>query len=65
MKNYLLWEKSGPMATFHLLFSWVGLALGWGVRRFHNVFTCFPTQQNLVHRTHPTIYMLLVCFVNT
>ena len=37
--------KIGPNATFHLLwpkcrfwsnFSWVGLALGWGVRWFHN-----------------------------
>ena len=37
-KNYLLWEKSGPNATFNLLriLPWVGLALGWGVRRFHN-----------------------------
>ena len=27
--------KSGPNATFNP-FPWVGLALGWGVRRFHN-----------------------------
>ena len=34
--------------------SWVGLALGWGVRRFHNNIhsICFPTQQNLVNRKH-------------
>ena len=28
--------KSSPNATFNLFFAWVGLALGWGVRRFHN-----------------------------
>ena len=28
--------KSGPNATFKTYFSWVGLALGWGIRRFHN-----------------------------
>ena len=28
--------KSSSNATFNLIFSWVGLALGWGVRRFHN-----------------------------
>jgi len=27
--------KSGPNATLNLLFSWVGLALAWGVRQFH------------------------------
>ena len=29
-------KKSGPNAAFKPMFSWVGLALGWGVRRFHN-----------------------------
>ena len=28
--------RSGQNATFNLSFSWVGLALGWGARRFHN-----------------------------
>ena len=28
--------KSGPSATFNLVFLGVGLALGWGVRRFHS-----------------------------
>ena len=28
--------KSGLNATFEPNFSWVGLALGWGVRRVHN-----------------------------
>ena len=23
-KNYLLWEKSGPIATFNLIFLWLG-----------------------------------------
>ena len=30
-------KKSGPKATFNLSFHWVGLALGWVVRRFHNI----------------------------
>ena len=35
--------KSGPIATFNnLIFLWVGLALGWGVRRFHNNIYMFP-----------------------
>ena len=34
--------KSGPNATFTPNFSWVGLALGWGVRRFHNNIDIFP-----------------------
>ena len=29
-------EKNGPIATFDLFFLRVGLALGWGVRRFHD-----------------------------
>ena len=28
--------KNGPKATFNLFISWVGLALGWGVRRFQS-----------------------------
>ena len=36
-KNYLLWgNKSIPNATSNLIFLWVGLALGWGVPRFHS-----------------------------
>ena len=34
--------KSGPIATFNLFFSWVGLALGWRVRRFHINICMFP-----------------------
>ena len=33
--------KSGPNATFLPDFSWVRLALGWGVRRFHTSFCMF------------------------
>ena len=40
-RKYLLWEKVAHMPRFFLpIFSWVGLALGWGVRRFHdNIYT--------------------------
>ena len=34
--------KSGRNATFSLIFPWVGLTLGWGVRRFHNNIDTFP-----------------------
>ena len=40
-KNYLLWEKGGPNATFKPIFSWVGLALGWDIRRFHTDILSF------------------------
>ena len=49
--------KSGPHATFNLFFSWVGLALGWGVRRFRNNIYTFsnPTEfgksQNILFRS--------------
>ena len=45
--------KSGTNATFEPIFSWVGLAFGWGVRRFHNHIIRFPTRQNLVNRKYP------------
>ena len=45
-KNYLLWGKSGPNANFNHFFLGLGLALGWGVRRFHNNIYMFsdPTE---------------------
>ena len=47
--------KSGPYATFHLIF----LGLGWPwVGKFDDfiiIFICFPTQHNLVCRKHPTV----------
>ena len=33
-----------PLLTY---FSWVGLALGWGVRRFHNNIYVFPDPTEL------------------
>ena len=46
--------KSGPIATFQpiflrLVWPWVGELVG-----FMSIFICFPTQQNLVNRKHPT-----------
>ena len=60
--------KSGPNATFNLVFLGLGSALGWGVRRFHhNIYfellvpgICFPIQHNLANRKHPTITLLLI-----
>ena len=49
--------KNAPSATFNLFFSWVGLALGWGVRRFRNNIYTFsnPTEfgksQNILFRS--------------
>ena len=53
-KSYYAVGKRCPIATFNLLF----LGLGWP--RFGEfvgfilIFICFPTQQNLVNRKHPT-----------
>ena len=50
--------KSGPKYGFQPIFSWVGLALGWGVRRFRNTpgyLHVFPTQQKLLYRENPTV----------
>ena len=48
--------KSGPIATFDLFFSWVGLSLGWGVRRFHDNIHMFakPTEFGISHE-HPNV----------
>ena len=44
----------GPKATFKPNFSWVGSALGWGVRRFHNnIYMFYKTQQNVVESQTP------------
>ena len=48
--------KSGPNAIFNLFFlgwlswPWVGEFVGYII-----IFTCFPTQQNVVHRKQPNI----------
>ena len=50
--------ESGPNASVNPFFSWVRLALGWGVGQFHcNICPgiCFPTQHNLVYRKHVTV----------
>ena len=42
-KTILAAGKSGPKCHFfNLFFLGVGLALGWGVRRFHNNIYMFP-----------------------
>ena len=52
-KTYLLFEKSGPIATFNLIL----LGLGWPwVGEFDGfiiIVVCFPTRHNLVHCKHP------------
>ena len=68
LQNYVLWGKKWPPdATFNLLlrsnnsFSWFGLALGWGVRRFHiksNISVFFnPTQLGIWQ----TPYFVMCC----
>ena len=44
------------MPLFNLNFSWTGLALGWGVRRFHDDIKMFsnPTEFG-VCRKHPSV----------
>ena len=44
--------KSGPNATLNLFF--VGLGWPWAGEfvGFITIFTCLPTQQNLVYREH-------------
>ena len=44
-KKYLMWEKVAQMSLL-TYFSWVGLALGWGVRRFHHNIYMSPTHQS-------------------
>ena len=55
---FSLWWKSGPTnrrlyPTPEYFFPWVGLALGWRLRRFQNRI-CLPTQQTAANRQHPT-----------
>ena len=51
----MLWEKSGPIVNFNLIFlglgwPWVGEFVGFMINL---PGICFPTQQNLVDRKHP------------
>ena len=54
-KNYLAVRgKSGPECPFFQAYiSWVGLALGWGVRRFRNNIYIFsnPTEIGIIANT--------------
>ena len=44
----MLWEKVAqmPLLTY---FSWVGVALGWGGRRFHNNIYMFSKSTRLMY----------------
>ena len=56
--------KNGPNATFNLIF--IGLDWPW-VGEFDGfiiIFTCFPTQQNLVNRIHPNNRPVFVPFLS-
>ena len=44
--------NSGPSATFNLFFLWFGWLWVGEFVGFMIIFTCFPTQQNLVYRKH-------------
>ena len=55
--------KSGPTATCNLNLSWVGLALGWGVRRFHNNIYMFSSQRNLVPGISQDTQSSIVIFI--
>ena len=46
--------KSGPSASFNLFFHWLGWPWVGEFVGFIIIFICFPTQHNLVYRTHPT-----------
>ena len=54
-KKYLPWGKTWPKCHFLRRISWVGLALGWGVRRFHDNIYLFSNPTLLVeNRKHPS-----------
>ena len=47
-KKYFLWEKKKwPKCHFLTFFFLVGLALGWGVRRFHNKIYMFSYPERI------------------
>ena len=57
--------KSGPNATFNLIFSWVGLALGWGVHRFHNNTYMFSTPTGSGESKTPNYQLLYSRYIPT
>ena len=46
--------RSGPDATFSLIFYWAGLDLGWGVRRFHDSICMFCNPTEFRKSQHPS-----------
>ena len=54
-KNICCDQKWPKNATFDLFFLGLGLALGWGVRRFRNNIYMISTQHNFVNRQHPIV----------
>ena len=56
--------KRGLNATFNLVFLGVGLALGWGVRRFHSNIQMFSNPTEFVNRKHP-IYVISLIVLGT
>ena len=46
------------MPLFNLFFSWVGLALGWGARRFHNENNGLSAQNILYYQMSLSILPL-------
>ena len=51
-------RKKWPKCHFQPTFSWVGLALGWGIRRFHSNVYMFPNPTEL--GISPTPYCVRV-----
>ena len=59
-ENLFAVGKSGPTATFNLIFlglrwPWVGEFVG-----FFIIYIGFPTQQNLVNRKHPPVSTIVI-----
>ena len=54
-KKYLLRGKSGPDATFDLIFVGSGWPWVWEFVGFIAILMCFPTQQSVVSRKHPLV----------
>ena len=51
--------KSGPNATFNLIFPGLGWPWVGEFDGFIIIFTCFPTIQNLVYRKQPYLHSIL------
>ena len=53
--------KSGPKCHFQPDFSWAGLALGWGVRRFHTSIYMFSNLTELGQQQNTVLSMAMDC----